>query len=58
MRIRRNPDGTRELLSFSHFGPGDGQAELRRVIDDIEESNRQIRETPEKVERKENDPPA
>ena len=39
-----NQDGTRTLLSFSHFGAGDTDKELARAIDSLEESNRQALE--------------
>lgn len=35
-----NQDGTRTLLSFSHFGAGDADKELASAIDSLEESNR------------------
>ena len=40
-RIRMNQDGTRTLLSFSHFGAGDADEESARTINSLEESNRQ-----------------
>jgi hypothetical protein len=40
-RIRMNQNGTRTLLSFSHFGVGDADEEFARTIDSLEESNRQ-----------------
>ena len=36
-----NQDGTRTLLSFSHFGAGDADKEFARTINRLEESNRQ-----------------
>jgi hypothetical protein len=36
-----NQNGTRTLLSFSHFGVGDADEEFARTIDSLEESNRQ-----------------
>ena len=43
-RIRMNQDGTRTLLSFSHFGAGDADEEFARTIVSLEESNRQALE--------------
>ena len=42
--IRMNQNGTRTLLSFSHFGVGDADEEFARTIDSLEESNRQALE--------------
>lgn len=39
-----NQDGTRTLLSFSHFGAGDADKELARTIDSLEECNREALE--------------
>lgn len=39
-----NQDGTRTLLSFTHFGAGDADGEFARTTDSLEESNRQARE--------------
>ena len=39
-----NQNGTRTLLSFSHFGVGDADEEFARTIDSLEESNRQALE--------------
>ena len=43
-RIRLNADGTRTMLSFSHYGAGDADAELARSIESIDESNRKALE--------------
>jgi thiamine pyrophosphate-dependent acetolactate synthase large subunit-like protein len=42
-RIRMKPDGTRDILSLSHFGPGDANAAMREQVARIEELNRQAR---------------
>ena len=39
-----NLDGTRTLLSFSHFGAGDADEEFARTMGNLEESNRQALE--------------
>lgn len=44
MRIKRNPNGTRSLMSFSSFGFEGEDDELRKMIEHLEEHNRQALE--------------